>query len=88
MSDIHQGNGTFFTYRVDVRVGGGDCDDGDNCLKCKEVRDGESFLCLFTNENIETCKCETCKDNRSEAESYRLSGGRDWEADSIYGDAN
>ena len=45
-------------------------------------------LCKYTNEDIETCECEGCADNRSDAEDYRLSGGRDWESDSIYGDAN
>jgi len=48
----------------------------------------EVYLCEYTSENIETCSCEGCKDNRSDAEDYRLSGGRDWESDSIYGDAN
>ena len=45
-------------------------------------------LCKYTNEDIETCECEGCADNRSDAKDYRLSGGRDWESDSIYGDAN
>jgi len=52
-----------------------------------DVLDAEWIIELL-GEDMNTCECEGCKDLRSDAEDYRLSGGRDWETDSIYGDAN